>query len=258
MLLASEVLHSDETGVNVGGKLKWIHTVSSSIATFYTLHKKRGKEAMDDAGILPNYDGIVVHDHWTPYNKYENISHSFCNAHHLRELTHAIETTNASWAEKMKRFLQISHKIVKRAKNRGQIELKLEQIKKLETIYDNTINSGNEFYPKIERKTKQKGRIKLPKSQNLLKRLEKYKKETIRFINDFRVPFDNNLAERDLRMIKVKQKISGTFMSHTGGEIFARIKGYISTVKKNKKRVMEELKNVLKDKAFVPTINNSS
>jgi len=250
----SAVVHSDETGINVQGKLNWFHTASCSVATYYLLHKKRGKEATDAMDILPDYAGILVHDHWSPYNKYENCSHAFCNAHHLRELTHAIETTNADWAKNMEKFLKISYKIIKRAKNRGQIELKEEQIKKLEQIYDNIIQLGHVFFPKIEKVPKNKGKTAKPKSQNLLLRLEKYKEETLRFITDFRVPFDNNMAERDLRMIKVKQKVSGTFMSRTGGKIFARIKGYISTVKKNGRNVMDELKNVFRDEAFVPVL----
>jgi len=254
VIMASAVVHGDETGINVKGKLNWFHTISCSVATYYILHEKRGKDAMDEMDILPKYKGVVVHDHWGPYNSYENCTHAFCNAHHIRELTHAVETTNADWAKKMKNFLQISHKIVKRAKNRGQIELKEEQIKKLEQIYDNIIQLGHAFFPKIEKVPKKRGQPAKPKSQNLLLRLEKYKEETLRFITDFQVPFDNNMAERDLRMIKVKQKVSGTFMSRTGGKIFARIKGYISTVKKNGRNVMNELKSVFKDEAFVPVL----
>ena len=252
VILASAVVHSDETGINVQGKLNWFHTVSCSVATYYLLHQKRGKEAMDEMDILPQYSGIVVHDHWSPYNSYDNCTHTFCNAHHLRELTHAIETTDANWAKNMKRFLQISHKIVKRAKNRGQMELKEKHIRRLEQIYDNIVQSGHAFFPKIEKVPKKTGQTKKPKSQNLLLRLEKYKEESIRFITNFQVPFDNNMAERDLRMIKVKQKISGTFMSRAGGKIFARIKGYISTVKKNGHNVMDELQNVFRGEAFVP------
>ena len=254
VILASDVIHSDETGINVKGKLNWFHTASCSIATYYLLHEKRGKEAMDEMDILPKYNGTVVHDHWSPYNKYESCTHAFCNAHHIRELTNAIETTDGNWAKEMKRFLQISHKIVKRAKKRGQIRLKEEQIKKLELKYDNIIQSGHAFFPKIEKVPKKRGQTKKTKSQNLLLRLEKYKTETLRFITDFQVPFDNNMAERDLRMIKVKQKISGTFMSRTGGKFFARIKGYISTIKKNGRNVMKELKNVFIGEAFVPAL----
>ena len=174
--------------------------------------------------------------------------------HHLRELTHAIETTDANWAKEMKRFLQISHKIIKRAKKRGQKSLKEEQIQKLEQKYENIIQLGHAFFPKIEKVPKKRGRTKKPKSQNLLLRLDEYKTETLRFITNFQVPFDNNMAERDLRMIKVKQKISGTFMSRAGGEFFARIKGYISTVKKNGRSVMDELRNVFLGKAFVPIL----
>jgi len=254
VILSSNVVHSDETGINVTGKLNWFHTISCSVATYYMLHKKRGKEAMNKMDMLPKYRGIVVHDHWSPYNSYENCSHAFCNAHHLRELTHAIETTDANWAKEMKRFLQISHKIIKRAKKRGQMELKEEQIQKLEQKYENIIQLGHAFFPKIEKVPKKRAQTKKPKSQNLLLRLDKYKTETLRFITNFQVPFDNNMAERDLRMIKVKQKISGTFMSRAGGQFFARIKGYISTVKKNGRNVMDELRNVFLGKAFVPVL----
>lgn len=255
VILQSEVVHADETGINVQGKLNWFHTSSCSVATYYLLHKKRGGEAMDEMDIIPNYKGVLVTDHWGSYKSYHNVLHAFCNAHHIRELTHAIEKTKAQWAKEMKQFLQVSHKIVKRAKNRGQNSLKEEQIKRLEHRYDQIIEKGHSFFPQIDKIPKDdKKDNKKPKSQNLLLRLEKHKEETLRFITNFKVPFDNNLAERDLRMIKVKQKISGTFMSRKGGEIFARIKGFISTVKKNGRNVMDELQNVFKGKAFVPVL----
>jgi len=247
-----KVIHCDETGVNVKGTLHWIHTVSSDVMTYYMLHTKRGTVAMDTMDVLPKYKGIAVHDHWSPYNKY-SCKHSFCNAHHLRELNFISQSEKVIWSENMHGLLTTINKEVHKAKKRGKAYFPKKKIEQFTQYYDAICKGALVYYPPPDTTTKKvRGRIAQAKGKNLLDRFVKYKEEVLRFCMDFTVPFTNNLAERDLRMIKVKEKISGTFASFKGGEIFARIRGYISTVKKNNRSVLEELGNVLKDKPYIP------
>ena len=251
-LLKETVLHSDETGSNIKGKLHWIHVASSPIMTYYMLHQKRGRVAMDDMNVIPSYQGILVHDHWTPYNKYTNCSHSYCNAHILRELNGITEKENVLWSEDMHRLLINMNRAVHKAKDSTKKALTNTQIHKFTLNYEKIIKSAESYYPPPNNILKKaRGRPKHEKGKNLLDRLSKYQIEHLRFLNDFRVPFTNNLAERDLRMIKVKEKISGSFASFKGGEIFCRIRSYISTLKKNNISVLQGLQNALNGKAYV-------
>ena len=251
-LLKEDVLHSDETGVNVKAKLHWIHVVASSVMTYYMLHQKRGRVAMDDMGIIPNYNGILVHDHWTPYNHYE-CTHSYCNAHILRELNGITEKENVVWSQDMHTLLTNMNIAVHKAKESNKTQLSQPQIQKFIKNYEKIIQSANNYYPPPDKSIKNsRGRPKQAKGKNLLNRLSKYQAGTLRFLNDFHVPFTNNLAERDLRMIKVKEKISGSFASFKGGEIFCRIRSYISTLKKNNIAVLKGLRDTLAGKPYVP------
>jgi transposase len=227
-LLQESVLHSDETGVNIKGVLHWIHVTSSSLMTYYMLHKKRGSVAMDDMGVIPNYSGILVHDHWSPYNRYDNCTHSYCNAHLLRELNGITEKESVKWSKDMHTLLTNMNIAVHKAKDSDKNHLSPKQIRKFTKMYEQIIKSAKIYYPPTDEKTKKaRGRPKQKKGKNLLDRLSKYQDETLRFLNDFRVPFTNNLAERDLRMIKVKEKISGSFASFKGGEIFTNLSSTI-------------------------------
>ncbi len=247
-----EVLCCDETGINVKGKLHWMHTVSSDILTYYLPHQKRGAIAMDAMDILPEYKGIAVHDHWSPYNKY-NCAHSYCNAHHLRELNFITQSEKTLWSQNMHTLLSKMNKEVIKAKEKGKECLAENKIDRFSRHYDTICNGAMVYYPPPDNTPKKtRGRVAQPKGKNLLDRFVKHKNEVLRFSTNFSVPFTNNLAERDLRMIKVKEKISGTFASLKGGEIFARIRGYISTVKKNNRPVLEELNNILKGEAYFP------
>ncbi len=248
----AKVIHCDETGVNVKGTLHWIHTISSNIMTYYMLHAKRGTIAMDEMKVLPEYKGIAVHDHWRPYNKY-SCTHSFCNAHHLRELSFISQSEKVLWSENMHVLLTTINKEVHKAKKRGKTYFPKNKIAQFTQYYDAICKGAIVYYPPPDPATKKaRGRTAQAKGKNLLDRFIKYKEEVLRFCTDFSVPFTNNLAERDLRMIKVKEKISGTFASFKGGEIFTRIRGYISTVKKNNQSVLEELNNALRDKPYIP------
>jgi len=250
-LLKSEVIHVDETGTKVGGKLHWSHVISTSILTYYMIHEKRGGEAIEDMEILPTFEGIAVHDHWKAYNKYE-CEHSFCNAHILRELNGVIENENVVWASDMHKLLTRMNDYLYSLKEKGKTSPSKGKIKQFYKQYDDICKSAEQYYPPPIDKPKSKRKPKQSKSKNLLDRLVEYKEETLRFFVNLLVPFTNNLAERDLRMIKVKEKISGCFASFKGAEIFNRIRGFISTMKKNNRSVLEELGNVLKNEGYVP------
>ncbi len=243
LLLKSKVIHVDETGTRVKDKLHWTHVVSSSIVTYYMIHQKRGKDAIDTMAILPSYDGIAVHDHWKPYNKY-NCTHSFCNAHHLRELIGIVQNEDVRWATDMHSLLTNMNNYIYKLKENNKISPSKGKIQQFYQQYDNICQSALKYYPPPIEIPKTKRKPKQSKGKNLLDRFVAYKDETLRFFTNLLVPFTNNLAERDLRMIKVKEKISGCFASFKGAEIFNRIRGYISTVKKNK--YYKEFKNNFK------------
>jgi len=251
-LLKEDVIHSDETGINIKAKLHWIHVASSNTLTCYMLHQKRGKAAMDEMGILPKYQGIVVHDHWSPYSRY-NCNHSFCNAHLLRELNGITQKNSVQWSKDMSSLLTNMNIAVHKAKSSDKSYLTSAQIAKFTNNYEKILSGAKNYYPPPDKKSeKVRGRAKQEKGKNLLDRLSKYQNETLRFLSDFRVPFTNNLAERDLRMIKVKEKISGTFASVNGGEMFCRIRSYISTLKKNNIPVLRGLRDALGGRAYIP------
>ena len=250
MLLKSDVIHVDETGTRVKDKLHWTHTVSTDLATYYMIHKKRGAEAIDKMAILPKYEGIAVHDHWKPYNRYYCL-HSFCNAHHLRELIGIVQNEETRWATDMHTLLTNMNDYIYTLKENNKTSPSKGKIQQFYQQYDKICRSALGFYPPP---SNSKRKPKQSKGKNLLDRFIAYKNETLRFFTNLLVPFTNNLAERDLRMIKVKEKISGCFASFKGAEIFNRIRGYISTVKKNDKSVFHELRNVLRGKYYVPSL----
>jgi len=254
-LMQSELLHCDETGVNIAKKLHWVHVASTSMLTYYHLSTKRGKEAIDTIGILPEYQGIAIHDHWSAYSHYD-CDHAFCNAHHLRELQGVIDHEGHLWAKDMHQLLLRIKKEVQQAIHKSKTGLSKRRLRYFHDSYDTLSAAALRVYDKEHSpappKPKRCGRIKQLKGKNLLDRLIQYKTETLRFMQDLRVPFTNNQAERDLRIIKVKEKISGCLASYRGGEYFARIRGYISTVKKHNGSVLQELKNALEGRPFIP------
>jgi transposase len=208
-LAASDFAHADETGINISGKGHWLHCVSNDCWTHYYPHEKRGTDAMNDMGILPEFKGILCHDHWKPYYKID-CTHALCNAHHLRELTRAWEQDGQQWAQKLKNLLETINRKVTDAG--GALDAQVSQ--------------------KYRLKKGKRGRIKKSKSRNLLERLRDYEQDTLRFMDNERVPFSNNMGENDIRMTKVQQKISGCFRSMDGAQIFCRVRSYLSTCRK--------------------------
>jgi transposase len=264
MLRHAEVLHVDESGLRVTGKLHWLHVASTESLTSYelvsgvgpSLHAKRGQEAMDDAGILSEFKGRAVHDHWKPYFKYDECDHALCNAHHLRELRFIEKQYEQPWAKDMAELL-LEIKSAVEATPEPAMSLSPAELTTFEKRYDEVVESGFEANPApaaaAEGEVKKRGRPKQPPPVNLLIRLRDFKSEVLAFMSDFRVPFDNNQGERDVRMVKVKQKVSGGFRTLEGAKRFGRIRGYISTARKNAKNVFEAIRDAFDGTPFIPS-----
>jgi transposase len=252
-LLRAPVIQCDETGIRINGKLHWLHTAGTEDLTYYAWHARRGNAATDEIGILPEYHGIAVHDHWKSYFLYK-CRHALCNAHHLRELEFVIEQFNQCWAQKMVNLLLYSKELVEKAKAVGQKQIARSERSKIEQWYEQLVAEGLTANPPPPNSPQQgkPGRLKRSKPANLVERLRDRRRETLRFVHDFRVPFENNLAERDLRMMKVQQKISGTFRSTEGASAFCRIRSYISTVKKQGISVIDALSSVFDGRPLLP------
>jgi transposase len=228
-LSASDVAHADETGINIGGKLHWLHCVSNDDWTFYHPHEKRGLDAMNDMGILPGFNGVLCHDHWKPYYKID-CTHALCNAHHLRELTRAFEQDDQQWAQDLSNLLvTINNKVIDAGGALDTINARKYRLKYRKIIIQGEIECPEPVRPKKKGK---RGRIKKSKSRNLLERLRDYENDTLRFMENVLVPFTNNLGENDIRMTKVQQKISGCFRSMNGAKIFCLVRSYLSTCRK--------------------------
>ena len=232
-LLTAFLAHVDETSININGKKHWLHVICTDTLTFLYPHETRGLDANHDMDVLPHFKGILCHDHWKAYFQFGS-GHVLCNAHHIRELECAKEQDQQQWAEKLQIFLIELNTRVKEnggALNQEQTDAVREEYRELLT------EEGEQECPppaedKADRKGK-RGRVKRSKSRNLLERLINYEKEVLGFMTHESIPFTNNQGERDLRMSKVQQKISGCFRSMQGAYNFARIRSYISTCIKN-------------------------
>ncbi len=245
-LLASEVLNLDETGLRIEAKRQWLHVASNDKYTHYKWHPKRGSEATDAIGILPQFDGLAVHDYWKPYYKY-CFEHSLCNAHNIRELTAITELTGQQWPQDMIDLLLE----IKNTVDGLNGELSTKDKKAYEKRYQDILEIGFRANPPPV-SVKKRGRPKQGKARNMLNRLLNHQGEVLAFMEGSPEIFDNNQAERDLRMMKVKQKISGVFRSAKGADMFCRIRGYISTSRKHSVSAFAALKSALQGKPFIP------
>ena len=231
-LIASDVMNVDETGINIDGKRQWLHCASNELWTDFYPHEKRGCEAMNERGIIPFFQGVLIHDHWKPYYRYEQLLHSLCNAHHSRELIRAFEQDGQLWAQEMDELLQTINNATHDAGgalDKADADNYRQQYRVLLERAEIECPA-----PKAEEKEQRKrGRLKRSKSRNLLERLIKYEDDVLRFMDNAKVPFTNNRGENDIRMTKVQQKISGWFRSKEGAGIFCRVRGYLSTCQKH-------------------------
>ena len=244
-LIAEAVLHFDETGIRCNKKLHWVHVASSDIATFYGIHSKRGREAIDDFNILPCFKGVAVHDHWFPYFSYKHIFHGLCNAHHLRELKYVYEHEKEDWASDMSKLLLQAKRLVLNFSEYICIPAKYKSL--VEREYSKIIDNGFEYHKQLAPLNKgSRGRQKQRIGKNLLDRLKNHQASVLRFLDDLAVPFTNNQGERDIRMVKLKAKISGCFRTIQGGEIFCRIRSYISTARKQKWKILPAIMDAVK------------
>lgn len=251
LILHEKILNADETGFYVSKLRQWLHLYSTKDLTYYGFHEKRGQEAMDAIGILPNYNGRLVHDFWKSYFSYGTV-HSLCNAHHLRELNFVSELEKAEWSKEMKELLLDIKKEVDGAKGRNEKGLSTLTLLNFEEKYESILEDGAKFYPEPEITEKKRGRKKQAKGKNLLDRLRDYREETLGFMYNFEIPFDNNQAERDVRMMKLKQKISGCFRTDHGAKFFCRIRGFLSTIHKQGLNILNEIFNALQGQPFTP------
>lgn len=252
----AEVAHADETGFYVNGQRCWLHTVSAEELTYFEPHAKRGQAATDAIGILPEFTGVLVHDAWATYFKYQLLSHALCNAHHLRDLTALVENDRQQWAALMIICLLSAKELVDTARQAGETELPTDYIERIHQVYEAIVSLGLEENPLPDTPLPpgKPGRRKKTKARNLVERFDKQQAAILRFVHDFRVPFDNNLAERDIRMMKVQQKISGCFRSWEGAQQFCRLRSYISTIRKQGLNVWEALGSLFEGDVLMPQL----
>jgi transposase len=244
-LSTQPLLHADETGFNYGGKRNWLHTHCTATHTLYAIHEKRGMEAMNEIGVLPMFEGDLMHDFWKPYNSYD-CKHKLCNVHHLRDLTFCDEVEKSNIAGQLKQLLLTLLKKVEQAKDVGKECLSKGEINYWSNKYNKLVNEGLSNHPIAEKKEKKQGAVKKSKTQNMLLRFRDHKNEILGFAKNFGIPFGNNLAEQAIRMMKVKQKISGCFRSIQGARDFADIRSYIATMKKQNQPILMALSEVIK------------
>lgn len=259
-LITADVGNFDESGMRVKTKLNWLHVAATKKLTHYAVHKNRGLPAMDEIGILPNFLGKAVHDHWKSYFNYEGCEHALCNAHHLRELKFLQDEYQQVWAKGIALHLLSIKNTVDEVKSKGFSQLERGSRNAFTKTYHEILTEGAEEILKLPQPTKtgKRGKTKQHKAKNLWDRLKNFDTETLRFMNDFSVPFDNNQGERDIRMVKVKQKVSGCFRSKKGAQVFCRIRGYISTAKKNGQRVLGALSDAFAGNPYIPTTDPPS
>lgn len=250
-LLQAPLVHADETGYYYENNRNWLHVATTEDCTYYYPHEKRGKEAMDAMGILPTYTGALMHDYWKSYLDYD-CQHYLCNVHHLRDLTFCQEQEKSTWAMLMKTLLLDMKQGVDDAIALDLPNLTEAQQNKYLQRYDSLIAQGNIEHPLPQKEAGKRGAVKKSKSKNLLDRFAKHKDDITQFIKNFAVPFGNNIAEQAVRMMKLKQKISGCFRSKEGAVIFATIRSYIDTMRKNGYGIMDALALAINGKPIIP------
>ena len=251
-LSQAKVIHQDETGLYVMGKRVWMHVTSTRTLTHYQVHHSRGHEALDEIGLLAHFDGTSVHDAWAAYFRYGCL-HSLCGVHILRELRFLSQELGWWWAAKMERLLLQMKQATETASAQGQTSLCASEVQTFQAAFLSLLDEGDGVHPRAPTPTGQRGKAKQHPARNLLDRLRKHQDAVLAFLYDLAVPFDNNLAERDVRMVKVQQKVSGTFRSDDGAIFFARLRGYVSTLRKQGQPIYPALEATLRGQPLLPS-----
>ncbi|MCB9274965.1 MAG: IS66 family transposase [Lewinellaceae bacterium] len=249
LLTVAVVAGFDETGIRIMAQRLWLHSCSTTQHAYYDVHAKRGQVAMDDIGILPRFEGIAIHDFWKSYYHYGS-EHGLCNAHLLRDLTFIKERFKQTWADGLASLLLKMKAAKERAIAQGKLSLSPATLSRYRGLYEELVQKGLKANPYKPPPKKKRGRKKKTKPRNLIERFRDYADDILRFFYDFKVPFDNNFSERDIRMMKVKQKISGCFRSFDGAKFFARIRSFIVTARKQNVNVFNALRNLFMDNSI--------
>ena len=248
----ADVAHFDETGARVAGTLRWVHVAATAAGTVYHLADGRGKASIDVGGILPDFRGVAVHDGLAAYRNY-GAAHGLCGAHHLRELIGMAETTGQDWCTALAELLTAMQRQVVTVKARGEPRLPARTLARFRKQYRALIAEGKVLNPPPPR-TGKRGRPARGPAGSLLRRLDEYQDDVLRFAYDFRVPFDNNQAERDIRMVKLQQKISGGWRTSEGAEAFLAVRSYLSTARKQRHSAMTVLRDLFNGNPWSPTL----
>lgn len=246
------LVNADESGLRVAGQLHWLHIAANDTLTWYGLHAKRGMEAITAHGILSNRSGVLVHDCWAPYWKLDDAKHALCNAHLLRELLYVKELTGQQWPQAMTDFLLSANQLCWAARRSGT-RFSETDIAAFRTLYDAIVGAGEALHPEVELPIWQGGRAKQSVACNLLRRFHKHADAILLFIRDLAVPFTNNVAERAVRMPKVKQKISGCFRTVEGADNFCVIRSCLDTLRKQGHSMLEVLQRAFAGNPIQPT-----
>ena len=255
LIQTSDPVHFDETGMRVEGQLRWTHVASTEAVTYLAMHDNRGAKALEEIGIFPCREGIAIHDGYSSYYQFPGVEHGLCNAHHLRELRFVQEQYEQDWAEGLSKLLVEIKDAGEIAQQQGQQSLSTAQIAGFEVRYNRLLEAGYRAnLPPAEPPPKKRGRKKQSKPRNLLDRLRDHKQEVLAYMYDCKVPFDNNQAERDLRMVKLRQKASGCLRTKEGAELFCQIRSYTSTARKNGQSALDALGMALIGSPFYPSV----
>lgn len=252
LLRRGALVNADESGLRVAGKLHWLHIAASEKLTWYGLHAKRGLEAIEAHGILPKRLGVLVHDCWAPYWKLDDGPHALCNAHLLRELLYVKEITGQEWPLAMTQFLLNANRLCAAAR-RNDVDFSAADIAAFRTLYDAIVGEGEQLNPEAAKQIGKRGRVKQSIPYNLLRRFRQHADAVLLFISNHAVPFTNNVAERAVRMPKVKQKISGCFRTVAGAENFCVIRSCLDTLRKQGHGMLEVLQRAFAGDPIQPT-----
>ncbi len=229
LLLQRKYIHCDETSVRINKEKYWVHSYSSGNITLKFVHKNRGKEAIEDIGIIPKYNGTIIHDCWASYFSYDNVDHALCIGHLLRELKYIEELTTYKWAKKVKEILKEAVDLISNRPNKRV--LSKNEYKSLQSRYRNALSRGKKEMPPFQEKSGNRGRTKKSEAQNLWTRLWEYENSVLMFAREKEIDPTNNRAERDLRVSKVKLKVAGCFRTEEMAHVFFRISSYLKSMR---------------------------